>query len=418
MIGNDSNRISEDNLLYVMALRSVVIFVLAIAFWLSRSKFGISLPVEPILVSIGLFVLVNIARMLRLRKTSQWELFGELCVDVSALALILYFSGGVSNPFASLFLVFLTIGAMLLSARLSWLLAAVVLGAYGFLVFNFRPMVHRHNLSSSWNPLLDLHTVGAWITFALSAIIIATLLVKMVASLRERERRLAAAREESLRDERVVALGVFAAGTAHELGTPLATIATIARELERRLGASPEMQTMLSSLRTQVEVCKQHLTSLTQKSGVDRSEQCLSKPISEFLSETLVDWQAMRPEARIKFFSPPTQTAPNIIAEPTLKQALISVLNNAADVSADKIEVNAHWSADGIKLDVLDYGPGMSDTDLQRAGHNTFSTKSARHGLGIGLYLARVTLERFGGSLTLNNRPSGGIQATLLIPVV
>ena len=330
MTRDDNHRISENNLLYVMAPRSVLIFVLAIALWLSKTKFGISLPVEPILVGIGVFVLVNIARMLRLRKTSQWEFFCELCVDVSALALILYFSGGVSNPFASLFLVFLTIGAMLLSAHVSWLLAAVILSVYGFLVFNFRPMVHRHDPSSSWNPFLDLHTVGAWITFALSAIIIATLLVKMVASVRERERRLAAAREESLRNERVVALGVFAAGTAHELGTPLATIATIARELERRLGASVELQTMLQSLRSQVDVCKQHLTSLTQKSGVDRSEQCSSKPISEFLSETLIDWQAMRPEARFEFSSPPDQTAPNIIAEPTLKQALISVLNNAA----------------------------------------------------------------------------------------
>ena len=80
--------------------------------------------------------------------------------------------------------------------------------------------------------------------------------------------------------------------------------------------------------------------------------------------------------------------------------------------------MNAQWSTNEIKLDVLDPGPGMSDMDLKRAGHSTFSTKSARHGLGIGLYLARVTLERFGGSLTLNNRPNGGLQATLLIPVI
>ena len=416
MTRGDYHRISEDNLLYVMALRSVLIFALAIALWLSKTKFGISLPVDPILIGIGVFVLVNIARMLRLRKTSQWEFFCELCADVSALALILYFSGGVSNPFASLFLVFLTIGAMLLSAHLSWLLAAVMLSLYGFLVFNFRPMIHRHDPSSNGNPFLDLHTVGAWITFALSAIIIATLLVKMVASLRERERRLAAAREESLRNERVVALGVFAAGTAHELGTPLATIATIARELERRLGASTEMHTMLQSLRTQVDVCKRHLTSLTQKSGVERSEQCALQPANEFLAEALRDWQVMRPEARIEFSGSPSKIAPNIIAEPTLKQALISVLNNAADASPDKIEVNAHWSADKIKLDVLDNGPGICDTDLPRLGHVTFSTKDT--GLGLGLYLARVTLERFGGSLTLNNRPNGGVQASLLIPVV
>ena len=416
MIRDDSDRVTEDNLVYVMALRSVLIFALAIALWLSRTRFSIALPVEPLLLGIGVFVLINITRMLRLRKISQWEFFGELCVDVSALALILYFSGGVSNPFVSLFLVFLTIGAMLLSARLSWLLAGVVMGVYGFLVFNFQPMVHRHDLSSSWNPLLNLHTVGAWITFAMSAIIIATLLVKIIASLRERERRLASAREENLRNERVVALGVFAAGTAHELGTPLATIATIARELERRLGASVELQTMLQSLRSQVDVCKQHLTSLTQKSGVERSEQCALQPANEFLAETLSDWRAMRPEARIEFSGSLGETMPNIIAEPTLKQALISVLNNAADASPDKIEVTADWSEDKIKLDVLDNGPGISDANLPRVGHVTFSTKDT--GLGLGLYLAKMTLERFGGSLALNNRPNGGVKASLLIPIV
>ena len=418
MNSDDTGRVSEDNLVYVMALRSVLIFALAIALGLSKSKFGISLPVEPVLLGIGVFVLANVLRMLRLRKTYQLELFIELCLDTSALGFILYFSGGVSNPFASFFLVFLTIGAMLLSARLNGLLAAVVLIAYGFLVFNFRPMVHRHDLSPGGNPLLNLHTVGAWITFALSALIIATLLVRMVANVQERERRLASAREESLRHERVMALGMFAAGTAHELGTPLATIATIAREIERRLGASDAMQPMLRSLRSQVDVCKQYLTALTQKSGVDRSERCSLQRADKFLLETLSDWQAMRPDAKIEFCSPPPQTAPNIVAEPTLKQALISVLNNAADVSPDKIEVSAHWSVDTIKFDVLDSGPGMSDTDLQRAGHITFSTKSARHGLGIGLCLARVALERFGGSLTLDNRASGGLKATLLIPAV
>ncbi len=418
MNSHDTGRVSEDNSVYVMALRSVLIFALAVALWLSKAKLGISLPVAPILFGIGIFVFANVWRMLRLHNTSQWELFGELCLDVSALGFILYFSGGVSNPFASFFLVFLAVGAMLLSARLNWLLAAIVLSAYGFLVFNFHPLVHRHDFSAVNNPFLDLHTVGAWITFALSVVIIATLLVRMVANLRERERRLAFAREESLRNERVVALGVFAAGTAHELGTPLATIATIARELERRLGPSAEIQAMLHSLRSQVDVCKQHLTSLTQKSGVERSEQCALQPANEFLSETLRDWQTMRPEAKVEFSGSPAETAPNIIAEATLKQALISVLNNAADVSPDNIEVNASWSEDKIKLDILDSGPGINDANLQRIGRVAFSTKEPNHGLGIGLYLARVTLERFGGSLTLNNRPSGGVKATLLIPAV
>lgn len=395
-----------------MALRAALIFALAVALWLSKSQFGVTLPVEPILFGIGVFVATNVVRMLRTQNISQRELFFELCADIAALTAILFFSGGASNPFASFYLVILTAGAMLLGAPLSGSLAALILLAYAFLVFNFRPMIHRHDPSSA----LDLHTVGAWVTFVLSTLIVATLLVRMVANIKERERRLALARETQLRDERIVALGVFAAGTAHELGTPLATIATIAKELERRFAAMPENQEMLRAIRAQVDVCKKHLTDLTHNSGVERSETCSLQPVHEFLSSTLTDWRAMRPEAQLDYSGPTEQGAPKIIAEPTLRQALISVLNNAADASPDKIAVNAQWSDNTVTVNILDAGPGMSDHDLQRAGHATFSNKPARQGLGIGLYLARAALEKFGGSLTLANLVEGGVKATLLIP--
>ncbi len=404
--------IAEDNLVYVMSLRAALIVALGIALWLSKNTLGIALPIEPILIGVGACVVVNIVRMLRLHDVTQWEFFLELCIDIAALTGILYFGGGVSNPFVSFYLVFLTVGAMLLIAPLSWALAAIILVAYSCLVFNFQPMIHRHDGTSS----LDLHTVGAWVTFVLSTLIIATLLVKLVANIRERERWLALARENQLRNERIVALGAFAAGVAHELGTPLSTIATIAKELERRSAARPENQDMLRALRAQVEICKIHLTQLTQNSGVERSEACSLLPADEFLAETLTDWQAMRPDASVRFFSEPGDTIPKIIVEPTLKQALISVLNNAADVSPKKIEVNAQWTCKEIKIDIVDSGPGMNDDDLNRAGRVAFTYKSTRQGLGVGLYLARAALERLGGSLTLANRVNGGVKATLFIP--
>ncbi len=402
--------------MHVMALRSIVIFALIVGLWVGTSKLGIVLPAEPILLAIGVFVAVNVMRMLRMRTVAQWELFVELCVDVLTLTAVLYFSGGISNPFVSFYLVLLTVGAMLLPGRYSWFLAFLVLAFYTSLIFFYQPMIHRHDPTSAGDATLDLHTVGAWVTFVLSAFIVATLLVNMVSSLRERERRLASAREESLRNERIVALGAFAAGAAHELSTPLSTIAVIAKELERRSDASPQVQEMLHTLRTQVDVCKHHLTELTRNSGAERIENCSLWAANDFLSETLTDWQAIRPDAKVEFFRPPAQSAPNIIAEPTLKQALISVLNNAADVSPDQIEVRARWNSGEMTVDVLDVGPGLSDHDLQRAGHTPFSSKPARQGLGIGLYLARATLERLGGSLTLSNRAGGGVQATILIP--
>ncbi|MEO6024658.1 MAG: ATP-binding protein [Burkholderiales bacterium] len=349
------------------------------------------------------------------RKISHVELFFELFADIIALSTVLYFSGGISNPFASFYLLLLTIGVMVLPARFSWPLAALVLGCYTGLIFFFEPLVHTHDPLSGRNPAFNLHTVGAWMTFVLSTLILAILVVKIMASLRERERRLAKAREESLRNERIVALGAFAAGAAHQLGTPLSTIAVIAKELERRLGGSSELDEMLRTLRAQVDVCKHTLTELTQNTSAERIESCALCPADVFLTETLNDWRETRPEATLRIYQPVVGMVPNIIAEPTLKQALINVLNNAADVSPGAIEVRAEWNDGELSVDVIDGGPGFSDHNLMRAGRATFSTKAEGQGLGIGLYLARAALERFGGSLTLANRTAGGVHAKVLI---
>ena len=124
----------------------------------------------------------------------------------------------------------------------------------------------------------------------------------------------------------------------------------------------------------------------------------------------------MRPDAKFIFSLESTAPPPSIIDEPTLKNALISVLNNAADVSPESIKVRTNWNNQQLSIEVIDAGPGLSDQNLRRAGNTPFSTKSSRQGLGIGLYLARATLERFGGSLTLANSQQGGLRATILLP--
>jgi two-component system, sensor histidine kinase RegB len=408
--------IAPENLVRVMVVRAILIFALVLGLWIGTSKLGMSLPLEPILLAIGALVALNIGRMLRMNAISQTELFIELVLDSVALTLVLYFSGGISNPFVSFYLVQLTLGAMLLPGRLSWSLASLLLCLYTILIFFYQPMVHRHDSGLGNNPAFNLHTVGAWLTFALSLLIVATFLVRMVSSLRQYERKLAFAREEHFRNERIVALGALAASTAHELGTPLSTIAVIAKELERRLDSSPQLREMLQSLRTQVDVCKSSLTSLTHNSGAARIESCSLRAANDFIAETLTEWHAMRPDAKFIFSLESAAPPPSIIDEPTLKHALISVLNNAADVSPESIKVRTNWNNQQLSIEVIDAGPGLSDQNLQRAGNTPFSTKSSRQGLGIGLYLARATLERFGGSLTLANSQQGGLRATILLP--
>ncbi len=155
------------------------------------------------------------------------ELFFELLADVGCLTALLYLSGGSTNPFVSLYLLPLTIAAAALPARYAWSMAGLTVTGYTLLLFFFRPLGHDQSMHSS---AFNLHILGMWITFLVSAMLIASFVTTMSASIRVRDRELAAARERALRDEQVLALGTFAAGAAHELGTPLATIAVLSRE--------------------------------------------------------------------------------------------------------------------------------------------------------------------------------------------
>ena len=146
------------------------------------------------------------------------ELFGQLCVDLTALAILLYLSGGAANPLISFLLVPVAVAALSLPGRLTAAVAMLAVALYSLLMWQFLPL-----------PVADpergarLHLAGMWLTFVVSATMIAWFVARMTASIRERDNRLNAARELALRDERVVALGALAAGAAHELGTPLAT---------------------------------------------------------------------------------------------------------------------------------------------------------------------------------------------------
>ena len=423
MSSQDPKRLNitfSDYLNYIAALRSIIIFSLILGTWLAKTRLGILIPTIPILLGIGMLVLVNLMSMLRARvekRVMAIEVLLELIADTLALTIILYFSGGTSNPFASYYLLLLTVSAVVLPARLSWCLAALILTCYTSLIFFNQPMIHTHDAPFGLNPAFNLHTIGAWMTFAISTLIIAILVAKTVASLRERERRLAVSREENLRNERIVALGTFAAGAAHELGTPLSTIAVVANELERRLGQSAESAEAFRLLRAQVLVCKQILTELTRNAHAERIESCAICPADQFVQDVLNDWQDARPEANLHFSLPASGVTPSVIVDATIKQALVSVLNNAADVSPGNIEVNASWNETALSVEVVDQGPGFNEHDLHRAGNSTFTTKANGQGLGIGLYLARAALARFGGSLMLSNRTGGGAQAKILLPL-
>jgi two-component system sensor histidine kinase RegB len=253
-----------------------------------------------------------------------------------------------------------------------------------------------------------------WANFMVSAVLIASFIATMSASIRGRDRELAIARERVLRDEQVVALGTFAAGAAHELGTPLSTIAVLTRELERQHAAEPDLCEDLQLLRTQVDNCKRIITSLTTAAGLARAGQAKRQSVEEFLACVTEKWALIRPQVRLDLRCGGAGAAPQIVGEETVRQTLINILNNAADASPQAVEIEGTWNAAELTIEVVDRGPGITD-DIEKAGRAFFSTKAA--GRGIGLLLANATIERLGGSVALFNRDGGGGCTRLTIPL-
>jgi two-component system sensor histidine kinase RegB len=403
------------NLRRLFFLRSIAICGQVLLIAAAVTMFDTPLPLAAMGAIIVLQAAVNVRTWMRLRKAapvSEAELFLELLADVAALTALLYLSGGSTNPFVSLYLLPLTIAATALSARYAWAMAGLTIACYSALMFFYLPPEHGHEMHSS---AFNLHVLGMWANFLVSAVLIASFVATMSASIRGRDRELAIARERALRDEQVVALGTFAAGAAHELGTPLSTIAVLARELERQHDAEPGMCEDLRLLRTQVDACKRIITSLTTAAGLARAGQAKPQSVEEFLAGVKEKWALIRPQVRLDVRCGGAGAAPQIVGVETVRQTLINILNNAADASPQAVEIEGTWNAAELTIEVRDRGPGITDDIAEKAGRAFFSTKAAGH--GIGLFLANATIERLGGSVALFNRDDGGGCTRVTIPL-
>ena len=376
----------------------------------------IALPIGSLLVVIVIFAALNLITWLRLRwldrPVGEQELFMHLFSDVLILAALLYFTGGSTNPFVSLFLLPLTLAAAALPGRYTWAIATAAVICYSFLMVWYFPIPHQHGIN------FNLHVLGMWFGFVLSAILISYFAVKMSATLRERDRALALARENALRDERLVSLGTLAAGAAHELGTPLATMAVLAKDLESECAGTPGVAEPFQVLRGQIARCKDILSQLAVSAGQARAEAGRDLALDQYLAQIVEQWHNGRPAVDMRLKWEGTQPPPRIIADQTLTQAITNILNNAADASEWQVEVVGHWSDSELLLEICDHGEGLSVAATSHAGEPFFTTKPPGQGLGLGLFLAQSTIRRLGGSVELFNHREGGACARIVLPLL
>ena len=400
------------NLRRLLGLRAITLAGLGLALWFVVVRLGMPLPVAPLAGVLTGMLVISLTTLWRLRcawPVQDRELFGQLLLDVASLTALFYFSGGSANPFVVLYLLPLAIAAAALPAPYVWGMAGVTTVCYTALLAWHVPLPHG---AQAHDADFGVHVLGMWLGFVLSATLIAWFAVKMAATVRDRDRTLAALRENALRHERVLALGTLATGAAHELGTPLSTMAVLVKDIAPEQGISAGK---LGILRTQIARCKEILASLSAAAGQVRAESGQSLALDVWLRELTERWLALRPGVSANQRLEGTQPPPRVVAELTLAQAITNILNNAADASPESVEIDARWNADELVLEIADRGVGLAPEVQASAGAPFLTTKS--DGLGLGLFLAYTTFSRFGGDVRLMQREGGGVLCRLTLPL-
>ena len=403
------------NLKHLLLLRLFVIGVLMLLLALPRSLLDTGASGQALLALIVVLGAISLWTWKQLKKkgtVSDSGFLAQLVIDVLVLTAILYSTGGASNPFAWVYLIPLSIAASVLSAAASWSIAALTVLCYSYLMFGLPTPAAAH---AGHDQAFSQHLLGMWFGFVLSATLVAWLVSGMARTMRRRERLLAEAREKTLRDEQLVALATLATGAAHELGTPLATMAVVTGELVRQDGLPAHARGQLQILRAQIDRCKEALSVISASAGESRAEGGGVVSADRFLRQVMRQWQAQRPQGLLETdIADDTQHA-CILAERTLQQALVNLLNNAADASPRPVLLRAYTTADTLLVEILDHGPGPCPDTLAELGRQRHSDKD--YGLGLGLFLTYATVQRLGGDVRLFEREGGGTRTHLSLPL-
>ncbi len=409
------------NLQRLMMVRVVIILSLGLVIvGLMQAK----LPLQfwSMLTALAALGVMNALAWLQLNTQQHLHtttLFLHLLGDIAAFSYLFYFSGGYSNPFIWMYLLPITIAAVALTPFYAWIIASISTGCYTLLMFYYVPLSHLHvhtgGLHQRGN-MLDIHLVGMWLGFVVSAIIVAIFINRIGKNLRDYDQQIAQAREKTLEAERLLALGTQAASAAHELGTPLATMNFINNDLIAEYQDNTELVNQLNIQHKQISRCKEILSSMTQSAGMARAESIEQIPLKTFITDALTRWQDTRPAVALSTTLADSAYNPNIILDSTLTRAILNVLDNAADASAERVSFAASWDKKRLVIKVKDFGQGISQATQAKIGTPFFTSKTAT-GMGLGVYLTQLTLARYEGELTFSNRSEGGLLTTITLPL-
>ncbi len=382
---------------------------------------GIGLPVTTLGGLLAVEVVANFAlgawgRRVRVTDAS---IAAVMLLDVLVLTVLLDLTGGASNPFSTFYLVNVALAAVLLPPRWSWALMAASLLAFAGL-FLHEALVgpgHHIRMLLDQKQSMRAHLHGMWVACALTAIFVVFFVQRVSSALAQRELELDVTRAQAARREKLASLATLAAGAAHELSTPLSTIAVVAKEVERSLsvGVSDEVRADLQLVRDQVARCREILDRMAAHAGENVGESLAHLTLQEWV-ETALD--GLNGRERVRVEAVPRRGAELVGPPRALGDALRGLLKNALQASGPAAPVTLRVTAERghVRATVQDRGPGMAPEVLARVGEPFFTTKGPGEGMGLGLFLTRALAEQLGGEFHIASRPGSGTEAWIDLP--
>jgi two-component system sensor histidine kinase RegB len=412
---------------WLARVRWGVIFAQAIAVLVAATMFEGQLESRAVtalvVLSAASNVVLNAWMRARERTVGPAVMGAVLVADVVLLTMLLYFSGGPANPFSVLYLVYVTLAALALGIR--WASAVVLLAATGYLLLFFAHVpigVTAHEPTTvGEEPAIAMHLQAMWLALAVTASLIAFLVARLQRALHERDERLAQVWFVAARSEKLASLTTLAAGAAHELGTPLATIAVASKDLERALNAGDSPSPLAEDarlIREEVERCRWIVEQMSGRSGETMGE-ALEVVSIEDLQKKLRE-RVAHPERLVVEVD---ADVPRRVSVPVrgLLQSLANLVANALEASArstdSRVVVSMRARGGDFQFDVVDHGPGIPEGKLARAGEPFFSTRPPGKGMGLGLFLARAFAEEWRGRFDIDSKPGHGTRVRLELPL-
>jgi two-component system sensor histidine kinase RegB len=339
-----------------------------------------------------------------------------VCADVLLLTGLLLRAGGALNPASAFYLVQIVTSALVLGRVWTGIVTALSVG--GYTALSFTP---TSDLSAAqvMHPEIALHMRGMWVAFALTSLVVGVLVTRLAIAVERRDRALERLRDQAARATRFAGLTTLATGAAHELSTPLATMAVAAHEMERTLANTvPDaVRADLALIRVEIDRCRRVLEDMTGRSGQPSGappELSSLQAVVDAVTARLAPAEAQRVSTTL-----PEDVQVVWPAEVVVRALLNLVRNGLQASSTDGMVALNVTRVDNtsVRIDVVDLGAGMTQEQLARAGEPFFTTKPPGAGTGLGLFVSRSSITQIGGTMTLVSAPGRGTTATVVLPL-